>query len=96
MGARMSGIADHADAIQNAAMQAAIEAGALKTCAVHDYVTIRTEDPDAERLAFAIGTNIWKTRMLGPTRDELMDAIKDAIEQGADECPKCAEIRDDD
>ncbi len=90
----MSGAADHALAIEEASLQVSLEAGAIEVCPAHDYVTIRQFDADLERRAYAIGTNRWKNGGLGWTRDELMDAIKDCIEQGADECPRCAELRD--
>lgn len=72
----------------------AIEAGALGSCPLHPGVTINQGNPDAERHAYAIATNKLKTGELVGDRADIMEGIKDAIEQSAEECPECAGLRD--
>jgi hypothetical protein len=44
--------------------------------------------------AYALGTIRWKKGAMGCERQEFMDAIKDAIDQATDECPRCEQIRE--
>lgn len=80
---------DHMPELEGAANAAALQAGALKACPVHSDVLIDQGDPDANNLAYAIGTNTWKAGGMSCTRQEFMDAIKNAIEASADECGWC-------
>ena len=48
------------------------------------------DDSDAVKRAYAIGTNMMKAGEVDSTREELMDAIKDAIENSYNDCPYCA------
>lgn len=72
----------------------AIEAGALKACPIHSDVTINQCNPDAERRAYAMATNKWKAGELFGDREDIMEGVKDAIDQSADECPVCSDFRD--
>jgi len=73
----------------------AIEAGALERCPIHPSVTIDLCDPEATNRAYAIATNRWKDGTLLGERTDVTAGIKNAIDWAADECPVCAEIRDD-
>lgn len=81
--------------IGQAARNIAEQAKAISYCDDHEEIWINNEDPDANRHAYAIGTNLWKEGGMACTREEFLDAIKECIEQGADECPRCAKIRDE-
>jgi hypothetical protein len=63
---------------------------------IHGDILINLEDPDAERRAYAIGTNMVKAGEVESTREDFMDAIKSALENAADECPVCAKYMDED
>jgi hypothetical protein len=73
-----------------------LKAGAIRACCIHSDILINLEDPDAERRAYAIGTNMVKAGEVDGTRADFMDAIKSALENAADECPICAKYRDED
>ena len=83
---------DHIDD-QDDCQAIAIEAGAIKVCPAHSDVTVNQGDSAANSRAYAIATNRLKDGDLVGDRQEVMDGIKDAIEQSADECPYCAELR---
>lgn len=83
-------INDYADSVELAALQALFKTGALKTCQLHSDVTINVGDPDAERHAYATATNTLKRDGTMFMREDVMDAIKDALGMAADgECPVC-------
>lgn len=68
----------------------AVKAGAVKQCPVHDTI-IEVCDPDADKRAYAIGTNMVKNGEIDGTREEFMDAIKGAIEDASETCNICAD-----
>ena len=74
------------DELEAEAREIAIEAGALKTCLFHPYVTIRTYDDDAEGKVYAMATNRCKHGMANGTREEFMDAMKHALSHAPDHC----------
>lgn len=71
------------------AQEVAVEAGALSRCELHDDVLLAENDPDANKHAYALGTNLWKKGGLGK-REEFMETVKRVIEEGGDECYSCA------
>jgi hypothetical protein len=75
----------------------AIKAKAVDQCFAHSDVTINNLDDDANRHAFALATKIWQNGEIAVdcTREELMAAIKNAIDNSGDECASCAKIRDE-
>jgi hypothetical protein len=75
----------------------AIKAKAIETCYFHSDVTINLGDQEAERRAYAMGTNYWKAHKDKMTLDraEFMDAIKYVIDMAGDECYQCTKYRDD-
>lgn len=86
----MSGVtreAERKDHLRMRAEDAAKQAGAMKEC---PHGTLLHGDPGARGAAYAIGTNMLKAGGIDGTRDEFMDAIKDAIESVGDECSQCA------
>jgi hypothetical protein len=73
------------------AIEVAKQAGAVKECRFpghSDYVLAQWDD-DANRTAYAIGTNRWKAGEIDGTRQDFMDAIKEAIDTAPDECAAC-------
>jgi hypothetical protein len=73
----------------------ATQAEAIVPCPWHDDTMINNCDDDANKQAYRLGTIRWKKGAMGCERQEFMDAIKDAIDQSADECPWCEKIRED-
>lgn len=70
----------------------ALQAKAVNACPVHDDVVIGAFDDDASKLAYALGTNLWKKGEVPVSREEFMDAIKQVIDQADDECARCADF----
>lgn len=94
----MSGVKREWERQQDLEAQAIIpllKSGAVKACDFHDDIMINQEDPEKEKMAYAIGTNMFKAGEVDGTREEFMDAIKSAIENAADECYCCAKHRDE-
>jgi hypothetical protein len=72
------------------AASVARQAGAIKACPRHEEVSIDQFDSDAVDRAYAIATNKWKAgEIRADSREELMDAIKDAIDEAGDTCYIC-------
>lgn len=85
---------DQADEVETIALQAAFEAKAIKTCHFHNDVTLRVGDPDAEKHAYALATIKMKSAgSLDILRTDVLDAVKDVIEQADEECAHCAKYR---
>lgn len=76
--------------IEGIAREALFKTKALDYCQRHD-VTIRVGDDDAERHAYALATNVLKKDgTVAYMREDVMEAIKDELDQAADgECPSC-------
>jgi hypothetical protein len=81
--------------LQDVAMGVACKAKAVKECEWHEGIFIDLGDPDAGKLAYAIGTKMFKDGEVDGTREEFMAAIKSALETAGDECPICAKHRDE-
>jgi hypothetical protein len=73
----------------------AIKAGALKECYLHSDIAMRAWDSDAESLAYAMATISWKNGEMDGTRQDVMEAVKEAIEEGPIECWHCVKLADD-
>jgi hypothetical protein len=78
------------DSLREQAIVAAVEAGALSRCDAHEEVLLHQSDDEAEKHAYALGTNMHKKGEVDGTRQEFMDSIKSVLEEAADECPFCA------
>ena len=78
---------DYSDDLHQTALGIAVEAGAIKECEYHSGTYLSCDDQEANKKAYAIGTN--KVGKLGFERKELMDAIKSAIDDAGDECYSC-------
>jgi len=67
-----------------------VEAKAVEICPRHNDVWIRVGDVDAERRAYAIATNWQKSGKIIGEREDIMESLKDVLDQAADgECPEC-------
>jgi hypothetical protein len=67
----------------------------LAPCPFHSHVLVNRGSRDAESHACAIATNRLKRDDQMFLRDDVREAIKDALIQAADgECPECARLRD--
>lgn len=87
---------DHLLELDGIANGFAIKAGAITTCEVHDDVTISLGDQDAESHAYALATNAWKAGGIECTREELMEAVKNAIVYASEDgCPRCRKLMDE-
>jgi hypothetical protein len=73
------------------AIEVALEAKALKECSFpghSDWVLDQGND-EANRLAYAIGTNRWQNGEIDGEREEFLDAIRHAIKGAPYDCPRC-------
>lgn len=75
--------------LRNVADDVALRAKAIHECERHSGTYLTNSDPDAERLAYAMGTNMVKNGEVDGSREEFMDAIKEAISEAGWECPSC-------
>jgi hypothetical protein len=67
-----------------------VKSGAIESCPDHSDVFVRTHDREAERLAYAIGTNMVKAENAGDSfRKCFMEAIADTLAQTNDKCFIC-------
>jgi hypothetical protein len=73
------------------AVEVALEAKALKECSFpgHSDWVLDQGDDEANRRAFAIGTNRWQNGEIDGERDEFLDAIRHAIKGAPFDCPRC-------
>jgi hypothetical protein len=73
------------------AIEVALQAKALKECSFpgHSDWVLDQGDDEANRLAYAIGTNRWENGEIDGEREEFLDAIKHAIKGAPYDCPKC-------
>lgn len=78
------------------ARDVAVRAKAIERCERHEEITTDCSDDDANRRAYALGTNMVKAGEVDAERQEFMDAIKAAIDSSGDECPICARDRERD
>jgi hypothetical protein len=76
------------------AIPIAVKAGALKECWLHGSdIVMRTWDSEAERKAYAMGTNTWKAGDVAGDREALMSAMKYAIEFSPEDCWRCEKLK---
>jgi hypothetical protein len=73
------------------AIEVALQAKALKECSFpgHADLVLDQGDDEANRLAYAIGTNHWQNGEIDGEREEFLDAIKHAIKGAPYDCPRC-------
>jgi len=73
------------------AIEVALEAKALKECSFpgHSDWVLDQGDDEANRLAYAIGTNRWQNGEIAGEREEFLDAIRHAIKGAPYDCPRC-------
>jgi hypothetical protein len=76
-----------------AAQSVLLEAGAASECPHGELLS--NDDPEADKLAFAIGTKRLKAGLVDGTREEFMQAIKSAMDDTNGECPSCRKIEDE-
>lgn len=91
----MGFVKEQAFVMDEESTRVAVEAAAIRPCPIHTEVLINQGDPEADRRAYAMGTNLWKEGGIPCERTEFMDAIKDAIEMSAEECGACAKVMAD-
>lgn len=80
---RMDELRDHANGFL-------VQSNAFHEC--RHGTLINSGDEDAQKLAYAIGTKSFKDGMVDGTRQELMDAIKSAIDDTGSHCAGCEKV----
>jgi len=86
-------IKHYAQDLEESGTTFALRAKAILPCSWHEDVLVNQGDEDANRRAYAIGTNACKSGEFTGDRADLLDAIKRAIEMSADECGRCEDNR---
>lgn len=73
------------------AVEVALQAKALKECSFpgHSGWVLDQGDEEANRLAYAIGTNRWNNGEIDGEREEFLNAIRHAIKGAPYDCPRC-------
>jgi hypothetical protein len=69
--------------------EALYKAGAIRPCNRHFDVFIRTNDPDAQRAAYAIRTSMLKRSGDMRWRKEILSLMADNLSQTGDTCYIC-------
>ncbi len=69
----------------------ALKGGALVRCREHHDVLLNAGSPQSMRHAYALGTNLMNNSGEAPGyhREDLMAAIKAAVDEAPVECPIC-------
>ena len=68
------------------------ESGAVTKCPVCNDFMILAGEADAEKMAYAMATNAWKSGQRGfrsMEREEVTSSIKQALTHTPYKCPKC-------
>lgn len=86
-------ILENEEALRGDAIAIAVLAGAIEECSNHSGTYLSCDDEDANRQAYAIGTTKIKNKELDYKREELMEAIKSAIDEAGEECYSCEKWR---
>jgi hypothetical protein len=73
------------------AVEVALQAEALKECSFpgHSDWVLDQGDDEANRRAYAIGTDRWNNGEIDGERDEFLTAIRQAIKGAPYDCPRC-------
>jgi hypothetical protein len=82
---------ERVESLRFQAVEVALEAKAVKECSFpgHSGWVLDQGDDEANRRAFAIGTNRWQNGEIDGERDEFLDAIRHAIKGAPYDCPRC-------
>jgi hypothetical protein len=82
---------ERSEALHFQAIEVALQAKALKECSFpgHSNLVLDQGDDEANRLAYAIGTNRWESGEIDAEREDFLDAIKLAIKGAPYDCPRC-------
>ena len=82
---------DCIDGFHFQAIEVALQAKALKECSFpgHSDWVLDQGDDEANRLAYAIGTNRWENGEIDGDQEEFLGAIKHAIKGAPYDCPRC-------
>ncbi len=79
----------HYEALREAAIEIAFEAGAITKCEIHEDVYIDNYNDDANKRAYAIASKKLKDKLIDFNRAELLDEIKVVIDEASDKCYEC-------
>jgi hypothetical protein len=75
---------------QTGAQRALIESGACRACPNHSDIFLRSDDPSAERHAYAIATNMLKFgKVREGSQQDFMSCVAEAITNLEDRCYIC-------
>ena len=88
---QVKGDMERIEGLRYQAIEVALEAKALKGCSFpgHSDWLLDQRDDEANRLAYAIGTNRWENGEVDGGRDEFLDAVRYAIKSAPYDCPRC-------
>jgi hypothetical protein len=81
---------DLADTIEDIVLTAALQAKALQPCRFHSEVILNNCNPEFDRRAYAIATNILKERDMMFLREDVLASLKHELETTDDECGQCS------
>ncbi len=76
--------------LQAAAQTVLVKARAADRCEIHEEILIDRGDGDGEKMAYAIATNMVKAREVDGTREEFLEAVKEALGEADYQCNICA------
>ena len=79
----------YAQELEELALVLALKAKAILPCEWHEDVLVDQGEEDANRHAYALGSNACKSGHFKGDRQDLLNAIKDTIDQAAEDCGRC-------
>lgn len=78
------------EGVKGFATAAAMKAGAVEACEIHDDIIMDCFDPEAESRAYEVALEMMGADALDGSHEELREAIREVIEESSDGCPYCA------
>jgi hypothetical protein len=88
---QVKGDLERIERLRYQAIEVALETKALKGCSFpgHSDWLLDQGDDEANRLAYAIGTNRWENGEIDGEREEFLDAVRHVIKSAPYDCPRC-------
>jgi hypothetical protein len=80
---------DPLEEIRLAARQAALDAGAVAPCPIHDAVLVKA---DTSADAQIVAARMWDAGKVDGERDAWMEAVRRVVDKAPDECRRCQNI----
>lgn len=85
---------DHFE-VYDIAQSIALDVGAITECEFHSGIYIDQCDDDANKMAYARITNLWKSEYSDMNRELFTSAVKSVIDDAGMDCELCERIMEE-